>query len=210
MKKCILLALSILLGVAFLVPQTFAQEESAAGEVTQLELAELLVDLLGLSKFLPGDPTAQEVFAALMTNGVVPEEGWNAAEVVTKATLARLVVQAMGRADEVENPDDPASWVAFLKENGIPIDTVGQAADNIEPAAEPVVDNVFARAASADPLTRQNVFGKPDERQFGTYVDQSAPQLAVAVPQEVVDAVIAAAAVTPPRRSPTTPDGGDS
>jgi hypothetical protein len=210
MKKSIGLTLALLLGMAFLLPSTFAAEDEpeAAAEVTQLQLADILINVLGLTRMLPADPTPQEKFSVLMTNGVVPEEGWKPAEVVTKATLARLVVQAMGRASEIENPDDPNSWVNYLKENGIPIDTIGQAADNVEPLAEPVADFVVRRSASADPMSRQSVFGKPDERTFGTDVDMS--QLPVSVTQQFVDTVIAAAAVTPPRRRPTTPTGGDS
>jgi hypothetical protein len=210
MKRTCAAALAFLLGIALLVPAATAQDEPKAAEVTQLELADILVNVMGLSRILPADPTPQEKFAALMTNGVVPQDGWQADAVVTRATLARVVVQAMGRADEIADPDDPNAWVAFLKENGIPIDTIGQAADSIEPAAEPVADYVFKRSASSDPLVRQTAFGKPDERQFGADVDASVPPTTVVVPLEAVQAVIAAAARPPRRVSPTTPDGGDA
>ena len=121
MKRTIGLAFTMLLGVTLLASPAWAQGEGSEGaEVTQLELADILVNVMGLSRFLPGDPTAQERFAALMTNGVVPEGGWKADEVVTKAVLARVVVQAMGRANEVENPKDPASWVAFARSGTAP------------------------------------------------------------------------------------------
>lgn len=208
MKRSIGISLAVLLGIAFLLPSALAvEDEPEAAEVTQLQLAEILVNMLGLTRNLPADPTAQEKFAALMTNGVVPQEGWVATSVVTKATLARLVVQAMGRADEIENPDDPSAWIDFLVANDIPIDTVGQAADNLEPLAEPVVDNVVKRSTSSDPMVRQDVFGLPDERTFGTDVSMVLPPIAVVVPQEVVEAVIAAAAVRRPKPSPVTPDG---
>jgi hypothetical protein len=115
----------------------------------------------------------------------------------------------MGCASEIANPDDPNAWVQFLKENGVPIDTIGQAVDNLEVLAEPVADYVFASSVSTDPIAREQVFGLPDERQFGADVAmpvQSAMAAAPVVMEEVVT-VIAAAPVRRPRRTPVTPDG---
>ena len=72
-----------------------------------------------------------------------------------------------------------------------------------------MVDSVIKRSASSDPMIQQDVFGLPDERTFGTDVEMVLPPTAVVVPPEVVQAVIAAAPVRKPKRSPVTPDGSN-
>jgi hypothetical protein len=111
---------------------TLAQDEEPR-PVTQGELAQLMVNVLGLSRFLPPTPTDAECVAILMVNGISPFEGWQNSEVVTRADLAKVVVEAMGRSSEVENPEDPASWIGFLESIDVPIMTVGQAADTVGP-----------------------------------------------------------------------------
>ena len=217
MRRMIGTTLAIVLGVVFLVPTGWAQDTAPEGaeapeatEVTQLQLAEMLVNVLGLSRFISGDPGSEQIFAALMTNGIKPQDGFDPTAVVTKATLARLVVQAMGRADEIENPDDPQAWVDYLAANNVPINTIGEAMVGLEPLAEPVVDNVFRKSASADPLYRQVVFGKPSERQFGVDIDEGVRPYGEVVPMETIEAVIAAVTVPPKKTEPETGDGGDA
>lgn len=160
-----------------------ADTEGDSAQVTQAELAQLLVNVTGLAQYVSSPATVQELFAVLVANGISPVDGWDAAKIVNKADLARVIVQAMGMESEIENPDDPNSWVAFLKENGIPIDTVGQAADNVDPLAEPVAGYVFAAGLTPDPMEKIGVFGDPDETQFGVdMADLGGDTVAVAAP----------------------------
>jgi hypothetical protein len=84
---------------------------------------------------------------------------------VILADLAEVIVKAIGRADEVDDPSDPQSWIEFLASIGVPIDTIGLALDNVEPLAEPVAG--YVARVSTDPLQRDAVFGQPDEPEFG-------------------------------------------
>ena len=138
---------------------------SQVKQVTQGELAQLLVNVLGLARFAPATPSSAELFSILMANNIVPAEGWVADKVVTKADLARVIVQAMKKQSEVKNPDDPKSWIDYLKTVGVPIDTIGEAVDNVDPLAEPVAPNVVT--SSADPMTKRHKFNTIDETQYG-------------------------------------------
>jgi hypothetical protein len=138
---------------------------SQVKQVTQAELAQLLVNVLGLSRFLPATPSATEQFSVLMANNIVPADGWVAEKVVTKADLARVIVQAMKKQSEVKNPNDPKSWIDYLKTIGVPIDTIGEAVDNVDPLAEPVAPNVVT--SSSDPMAKRHKFNTVDETQFG-------------------------------------------
>ncbi len=142
------------------------EEASAIKQVTQGELAQVLVNVLGLSRFLPASPSPDQCFAILAANMVVPAEGWSAPKVVTKADLARVIVQAMKKQSEVNNPDDPKSWIDYLKSIGVPIDTVGEAVDNVGPVSDPVAPNVVT--SSSDPLSKRHKFNPLDETQYGT------------------------------------------
>ena len=115
MKKMLVCVLAGVFVVAGAVP-LLAQEEAAspaaaaAGgeeavrEVTQADLAQLLVKLLGLSRHLPPSPSAFECFALLVENGIVPADGWKAKVKLTRGDLARVIVVPMKRLDEVTNP----------------------------------------------------------------------------------------------------------
>ena len=84
-----------------------ADKAQASQPVTHPQLAELLVKALGLMRFLPTAPSTQQMFDVLMQNGISPQGGWLLDAVVTKADLSRVVVQALRKEDQVENPNDP-------------------------------------------------------------------------------------------------------
>lgn len=178
--------------------------KAAEAQVTQAELAQIMVDVLNLYRFLPASPTPLECFAVLLENGISPQKGWETDTVVTRADLARVIVQALGRQNEVENPDDPRSWINFLKSQGVSIGTVGEAVDNLEPLPEPVAPNVFKGSARVDPLVRRTVFGEPDEEQFGTDVDYVSTHTPVTVAQ--VEYVIQVVPAPPAPQPPVTPN----
>ncbi len=151
--------------------QEGGSREATGAQVTQGELANILVNVLGLSRFLSAAPTMQEVVSVLSYNSVQPEQGWEPSAVVTRAVLARVIVLAMREGDQVQNPDDPRSWIAYLASMGASIDTIGEAVDNLDPLPEPVAQNVFAVSATTDPLKKRAKFSEPDENEFGTDVE---------------------------------------
>lgn len=156
MKK-VLVVLLVALMVAPAIGM--AQGKKAKGEdskaqvskpVTHPQLAELLVKALGLVRFLPASPSAQQMFTVLMQNGIVPQDGWKLDAVVTKADLARVIVQALGMEDRVENPNDPQSWINLLKQAGISLERLSQTIQSVEALPEGMAQDVTL--SSTDPL----------------------------------------------------------
>lgn len=133
-----------------------AKEKAAAGKdqpsgpVTHAQLAELLVKALGLVRFLPIAPSAQQTFDLLMQNGISPQAGWLLDAVVTKADLARVLIQALNMQDQVENPNDPQSWIDALKAAGISLDRLSEAIQSVETLPDGLGQDV--QLQSTDPL----------------------------------------------------------
>lgn len=157
MKKILMLTLVVLMAA---VPATMAQSKAkaksdsqkaeASQPVTHPQLAERLVKALGLVRFLPTAPTAQQMFDVLMQNGISPQDGWKLDAVVTKADLARVVVQALRKEDAVENPSDPQAWLNVLKEMGISLDRLSETIQSVEVLPEGLGQDVTLQ--STDPL----------------------------------------------------------
>ena len=156
MKRILVLRLVVLMaaGAAVAAPakaKAAADKKSQASQpVTHPQLAELLVKALGLLRFLPTAPTAQQMFDVLMQNGISPEAGWMLDAVVTKADLARVLVQALRKQDAVENPNDPQAWIDTLKELGIPLDHLSETIQSVEVLPEGMGQDVALQ--STDPL----------------------------------------------------------
>ena len=121
-----------------------------SGPVTHVQLAELLVKALGLVRYLPVAPSAQQTLDLLMQNGISPQGGWLLDAVVTKADLARVLVQALNMQDQVENPNDPQSWIDALKAAGISLDRLSEAIRSVEALPDGMGQDV--RLQSTDPL----------------------------------------------------------
>ncbi|MBN1269142.1 MAG: hypothetical protein JXB04_06100 [Kiritimatiellae bacterium] len=170
--KSAVMALVFLFSVAWALPVAMAADgqSGSADQVTQAELARILVNVLGLARFLPAAATPMDYFKLLLENKMSPADGWNAEKIVTRADLARVIVQAMQRQNEVENPDDPRSWVNFLRSIGVSTDTIGESTEQVEPMVEPVAANVFVVSTTTDPLKKRKT-GEPDETEFGTDVE---------------------------------------
>lgn len=147
------------------VAKPAAPKPAAAQLSTEAQYSQWLVQVLALSRFVPATPSPQECFAVLLLNGVSPKNGWNATSVVSRATLARTVVQAMGRQAEVQNPENDASWIDYLKKIGIEISTLGAALDLLEPIDEPLGPG--ALVATTDPLKKSSKIGPLDQSQMG-------------------------------------------
>ncbi len=138
--------------------------------VMEGELAQWLVRVLGLARFLPAAPTDLECFQILMQNNIQPADGWKQDSTVTMGTLARVVVQGLGRQSEVANPREDASWISFLKEIDVDFGTIGAAMENLDPLPQPV--GAEAVVTSTDPLGKLQRINPPDNQQLG--VDLSA------------------------------------
>jgi hypothetical protein len=168
MKKMWSVLLVAALCIAFAVPAVTAAEKKAAPktvEVTQAELAQLLVQVLGLARFLPASPSDQQCFAMLLNNGISPADGWKPEKPVVKADLARVIVQAMKKQGDIKHPEDPKEWIDYLKALGIPLDAVGETTSYVDPLAEPVA--VHVASPRVDPLVKRHKFNPIDETQYG-------------------------------------------
>lgn len=155
MKKLIMLFLVVALAC---IP-AFAQEETASqGGVQYGQLAQLLVKALGLAKFLPAVPSDAECFQILAQNGIAPASGWNNDGVVTKGDVARVLVQAMDLSDEVENPEDPNSWIATLEANNITLDRISTSVAQAELLPDGISQSFDT---STDPLLNDVEPGSP-------------------------------------------------
>lgn len=208
---CGLLALVLALPAPAVFAQDDAAEEASMEESSDQvmyegELALILAEVLGLSPMLPANPSEAQVYAILLSNGVSPKDGWNSENPVSMATLARVLVQSMGREDEVENPDDDASWVDFLAGIGIEFGTITDALDQVEPLAQPVANS--AVEVSTDPLNKSTYIRPTGEQQFGTDLLPIRQPLTREVVEEIVVTVVAAppAARRPSTRPPMTPN----
>ncbi len=161
MKKMGLIMLAVTVCLTFSVIPVRAEAEG----VTQGELSQLLVKVLGLYRFLPANPSDRDCFTVLLANKIQPAAGWDAEAIVTKADLARLVVQSMERQHEVENPEDPMSWIKFLESYGVPLLRVNETVEYLEPLRRGVAPNVFR--ISPDPVEKRRIYAQPDEIEFG-------------------------------------------
>ena len=135
-----------------------------SGPVTHVQLAELLIKALGLVRYLPVAPSAQQTFDLLMQNGISPQAGWLLDAVVTKADLARVLVQALNMQDQVENPNDPQSWIDTLKAAGISLDRLSEAIRSVEALPDGMGQDV--RLQSTDPLVYDKNFTPGDREQY--------------------------------------------
>jgi len=201
--------LAVAAGFLWAAGSGVAQQTGTAGltrGVTQAELAQMLVNVLGLARFLPASPSDIECIQILMDNNISPWGGWKPEELVRLNDLARVVVQAMKRQSEVENPDDPQSYIDFLNSIGVSIGTVGEAVDSLEPLAEPVAPHVIQLAATTDPLKKGKT-GEPDETEYGTDMEFVAGVRPVTYAEVV--RVIREAEFVPrkKKKKPVTPDG---
>lgn len=142
-------------------------ESGAANEViaTQGQLAQMLVEVLGLSRFLPPNPSDQQCFGILMDNSILPKDGWKAEKSVSRADLARVIVQALKKQGDIKNPDNAQEWIDYLEALGIPVGPLAETLYYVDPLSEPVAPNVVS--ARTDPLVKRHRFNPIDETQYG-------------------------------------------
>jgi hypothetical protein len=189
-------AVVTLLGLALAAGsvRTLAADAASGDLVTESQFAKWLVKVVGLARFVPAAPTDQECYMVLMQNGIAPKNGWNSTNVVTMGTLSRVLVLAMDKESEVENPDDDAAWIKVLQAAGVQLDTIGGAMKSLDP-----LDNAIGSAAlfvTTDPLKKQHKIRAIDEQQLGVDLSQVRTPVTFEEMEEVV--------VTPPK-PPTKP-----
>ena len=217
MKKTGMIFLAAALCVASLMPLAAeAQTESqtrgeAPARVTHADLARILVNLLGLARFVPTGASDLENFAVLMENKVTVSGPWTTDATVTKGDLALAVVKSLRAMGEpvdadIDTAKDAIEW---LRQAGIPIDTIRGSMGAIRPLADPTAANVLN--ASTDPLDRREVYSTVDEPDSGADATRAgrgaetapyAAEVEVEVTIQEIATIIAAVA-TPER--PTTP-----
>jgi hypothetical protein len=149
MKKMLMILLAGLMTASVAFAQGMPEKGQA---LTYSQLADLLVKALGLVEYLPNGASVQQQFDILMQNGIAPSGGWTMDEEapVTKGDLARVLVQALQREDEVENPDDPQSWVEALTAMGISLSAASEALGSVDALPEVVASDLGF--TSTDPL----------------------------------------------------------
>lgn len=151
MKKMLMVLLVGILAATM----SFAAKPTEGQNVTYAQLAELLVKALGLEDSLPAGATPQQMFDALSLNGISPMNGWtlDSEAEVSQGDLARVLVQALGGQDSVENPTDPMSWIEALKAMGYSLDSASEAMSSVS-SAEVLPESVVHPLASTstDPL----------------------------------------------------------
>jgi len=133
-------------------------ENAQENVMTEGELMEVLVNTMGLSTMLPPNPSEEQMKLILMQNGIFPEGGWEADRLVTLGTLARIIVQSMGQANAIENPEDDASWVNFLAAMGLDLTTIQTALQQFGPSSS---ETGFSDAQQAFDPTRRYPFAQP-------------------------------------------------
>lgn len=153
MKKMLMIVLAGLMTASVALAQGVPEKGKA---LTYPQLADLLVKALGLNEYLPVGATTQQQFDILMQNGIAPAEGWTLDEeaAVTKGDLARVLIEALQREDEVENPSDPQSWVDALAAMGISLASAGDALGTVEALPEIVAQDIGFY--STDPMYSRN------------------------------------------------------
>lgn len=166
--------------------KTDAKKSEAPKSQTQLvtegEFAHWLVQVLGLSRFLPAAPSDQECFTILLQNSITPKDGWNSTNTVTRGTLARVTVQSMGKANEVKDPTKDESYIEYLRGIGIEIGTIGEAVENLDMLNDPLAE--VAVSVETDPLAKKARIRPTGEQQLGadmstfrsTFVQEPVPQ----------------------------------
>ncbi|HEY8240819.1 MAG TPA: hypothetical protein VIH35_05195, partial [Kiritimatiellia bacterium] len=92
--------------------------------------------------------------------------GWNATNVVTRGTLARVTVQAMDKVSEVKDPSKDESYIEYLRTAGIEIGTIGEAVEHLDVLDEPLANEAIV--VKTDPLAKVLKIRPIDEQQLGT------------------------------------------
>lgn len=203
-KKCVIVLMTALFAGGLLTHAP-AQDVPDNG-VTQGELAMILVNVLGLANDLPAGATEFDAIALLLARGIAPLDGWDAGRPVLLADLAVVLVRALDGEDEVENPDDPQSWITAAQSLGIDLSSVTGAAGGADPLAadEQIPPQLVV---TPDPPVDRVDAGMPVEVAGGV---QGAQFVGAWLPVSLDDLIRVVrelpSPAVPPRPTPVTPD----
>ncbi len=162
MKQWIAIALS---GLTVAVA-TFAFAEDSP--MTQGEAAIVLAQRLGLGSTTTKPLTSGEAVRLLMENKITPFGGWQLGEPLLVRDLARVLVQALGRAgqipaDERDNPDTSAYVDLLTRDFNLDLSSIAAALSQLGSASDPSGLGLLADFTSSDPLRNRGEGGEPDE-----------------------------------------------
>ncbi len=174
------MAVALVLALAGFAGNAMAQAKPAGGAangngqkaqvMTHGELAQLLVEKLGLYRLLPANASVIDYIMLLMQNGIYPSPtlqataqtpapGWSldgTAE-VTLADLAVVLVRALRLEDQVKGDrGDVQNWLNALKDINVPVDSVGAGVATLTPLSETLV-NLPIFQTTIDPLVRRYI-----------------------------------------------------
>ena len=200
--------LAILMAACVAMAATWVQAADEAADdntVTHEQLADLMTKALGLVKDLPNAATAQQKFGILMQNGIAPEGGWEMGKIASLGDLVRVLVQAMGLEDEVENPADYSSWLQVLEANGVSLAELqsGSRQTVMDAEAIPIVVAQNYEVTSTDPL----VANAATARGYTQYASpmEATTRMYEPVPIQIVQRVLSQPESTHHERHPRKP-----
>jgi hypothetical protein len=162
MKQWIAIALSGL--TVALATFAFAEDKP----MTQGEAAVVLAQRLGLGNSTTKPLTPGEAVRLLMENKISPFGGWQLAEPLLVRDLARVLVQALGRANQIpaeerENPDSSAYVDLLTRDFNLDLSSIAAALSQLGSASDPSGLGLLADFTSSDPLRNRGEGGEPDE-----------------------------------------------
>ncbi|HCF96811.1 MAG: hypothetical protein ACOX52_04055 [Verrucomicrobiota bacterium] len=149
-----------------LIPTTaVAQDDGGSQEITQAEFARLLVRVMGLGKYVAPGAGQDQYYQVLAQNGIFPKDNWDSDANLDKGVLARLMVQALGLAGEVEDIDDYQACIAKLQELNISVAASTGALAKIRSRNRFAETTTNTIGAQVDPILRHDMraFNPEDE-----------------------------------------------
>jgi hypothetical protein len=171
MKTMKTLMMSLALSAMMCVPALRAEEApvapAAPAEMTQADVALILVQRLGLTVGGARPPTAQEAAKLLLENGISPFAGWQLDQPLLDADAARMLVQAMKRQSEIpeeerNNPETTAYNDFLVREYNLDLAAIRQSLLD----ARRIANAQGSGDSGTDPLTRRPV--DPTENPSGS------------------------------------------
>lgn len=184
-----------------------AQAQAAAGGeelMTEGQLAEMLINVLGMATLLPPNSQPVDQYAVLLQNGIAPKDGWNSTNLVTIGNLARIMVQCLDATDKIENPEDDASWVNYLKSIGVEFGTIEEAVAQIDQKDDIVA--LRAVEVSTDPLRKAPLINPVDNQQLGADLQFFSRNLSRADVEKLFPQPEPVPPPAPPKPRPVTPN----
>lgn len=173
-----------------------AEAEVAASAPTQAEFALIFANKLGLSTGMSHPLTETEAINLLAELGITPFDGWNPDAPLTPGDLARMIVQSLGKVNEIEegerdNPETTA-YMDYLK-RVYDVDIEGtdvSQTDFVGKSEDSSAAGQFSDANTTDPLKGRGEEGEIDEltaggKSSGAPVIVTLNEITVVLPQVV-------------------------